>query len=158
MMTEPVSGKVAVMIAAAVTPAVAKMPFDMWWLLFVPVGLMLGWSGRVAKLVQRRADWAEIKRDLIVSLLAGGLNALLASALIIWLKLDYVGGVFCAALCGFEGVRAFETAIEWARNHLINDAAVLAQRRQEAQLMSAENAERDLERMARKISEKPDES
>lgn len=140
-------GKGAIITAAAITPYWAHMPFDMWWALFVPVGLMLGWGGRVAKLVQQRQPWSEIKRDLIVSALAGGLNALLASAIIVWFRLDYLGGVFCAALCGFEGVRAIETAVDWIRRHVINDAAALAAKREEAQRMMNENARADLERM-----------
>lgn len=139
--------------AAMAIPSIATWPFDPWWLLFVPLGLALGWSARAGKMLGEKKSWGEIRHDLWVSLLIGGANALLAAVIIAQFHLQYLPGVAVAFVCAFGGVQTLQSAVEWARNHIINDAAAEGRRREEAHKMTLENRKSDLDRIARKIAE-----
>lgn len=97
------------------------LPFDPWWIVFVLSGLILGWMARVGRLVNSNSSWLEIRKDILVSLLIGGGNGLLATILIVSFGLNYLQGVGVAFLCAFAGVRSLETAVRWLMNKFIED-------------------------------------
>lgn len=100
--------------AGMLVPMLTIVPFDLWWLLFVPLGLMAGWLARAARLVERQRPWGEVRRDLIVSVLAGASNGIVA-ALLIWLgELNYLQGIGVACVCAFLGTGTLERAARWA--------------------------------------------
>lgn len=128
---------------AFVMPALAQLPFDAWWLVFLPLGLMLGWSARAGKMLGENKPWTMIRRDLFVSLLIGGANALLAAVVIAQFHLAYLPGVAVAFVCAFGGVQTLQAAVDWGWRQFVNDAAAHGRKRQEAQRMAGENRLRD---------------
>ena len=136
---------------ATVALPLALLPFDPWWLVFVPLGLVLGWMARAGRMVGESRSWRDIGRDLSVSVLIGGANGLLA-ALAIWkFGLTYLPGLAVAFVCAFGGVQSLDTAVRWGWRHFANDAAAEGRARQKAQVMMAENKLSDLERIARQL-------
>lgn len=91
------------------------------WIVLIIFGLILGWLARLGRLVQDRASADRIKRDLVVSLLIGGGNGLLATIIIFGLGLNYVQGVGVAFICAFAGIRTLDTAVKWLINKLVED-------------------------------------
>jgi hypothetical protein len=139
-------------LAVPIVPLVAGQPFDLWWVLFVPLGLVLGWMARAGRMVNDSYAWPAIKKDLIVSILIGGANAVLAGLLIWWWNLAYLPGTGVAFACSFGGVSSINDAWLWARRHISDDAA--GEARQEAQRHEALIAlqhKRDLEALAERI-------
>ena len=136
---------------ATVALPLALLPFDPWWLVFVPLGLVLGWMARAGRMVGESRSWRDIGRDLSVSVLIGGANGLLA-ALVIWkFGLTYLPGLAVAFACAFGGVQSLETAVRWLRRHIVSDAETEGRKRQNAQIMAAENKVSDLARIAQRL-------
>lgn len=129
---------------AFVMPTLAQLPFDAWWLVFLPLGLVLGWSARAGKLLGENKPWAAIRRDLLVSVLIGGANALLAAVVIAQFHLAFLPGVAVAFVCAFGGVQTLQSAVDWGWKQFVNDAAAQGRRRQEAHklLLETEKANR----------------
>lgn len=108
--------------------AIAKL-FDPLWLVIIPAGLMIGTMAQAGRMVKARKTWDAIRREMLVSALVGGANALLASLAIWALELNYLQGLVVAALCAFGGVGTVENAFEWMWRHATNDAAKMGQKR-----------------------------
>lgn len=133
---------------------IAASPVDWRLLIVIPLGLMLGWMARAGRMVGDNKPWSDIRRDLIVSLLIGGANGLLAGLVIWWLNLSYLPGLAVAFVCAFGGVQSLDQAAKWARRQIINDEA---ERRERAQLVISEEhvrRERELTRLAREVERK----
>ncbi|CDO34034.1 hypothetical protein [Novosphingobium sp. KN65.2] len=111
-----------------VIAAVSKA-FDPWWLIIIPLGLVIGTMAQAGRMVRDRRTWEDIKNELLVSLLVGGANALLASVIIFTCNMNYLQGLVVAALCAFGGVNTVDKAVDWAYRHLLNDA--LARKRED---------------------------
>lgn len=134
---------------------IAASPVDWRLLIIIPLGLMLGWMARAGRMVGDNKPWPEIRRDLLVSLLIGGANGLLAGLVIWWLKLSYLPGLAVAFMCAFGGVQSLDQAVKWARRQIINDEA---ERRNEEQKRLAEEHLRrtlDLTHLAQEVERKP---
>lgn len=101
----------------------ATMPFDPWWAIFILFGLFLGWMARVGRMVGQHKRWVEIRLDLLVSVLVGGGNGLLATIIIFGFGLNYLQGVGVAFICAFAGVRTLEMAVRWAFRKFMEDAS-----------------------------------
>lgn len=97
------------------------LPIDVLWIFFIMLGLILGWMARIGRMVEQRKEWIDIRHDLLVSLLIGGGNGLLATIIIFWFGLNYLQGVGVAFLCAFLGVRTLETAARWMLNKFLED-------------------------------------
>lgn len=135
---------------------IAASPVDWRLLIIIPLGLMLGWMARAGRMVGDHKPWTEIRRDLLVSLLIGGANGLLAGLVIWWLKLSYLPGLAVAFVCAFGGVQSLDQAAKWARRQIINDEA---ERRQQAQLALSEEHLRntlELTHLAKEVERKAD--
>lgn len=133
---------------------IAASPVDWRLLIIIPLGLILGWMARAGRMVGDNKSWPEIRRDLVVSLLIGGANGLLAGLVIWWLKLSYLPGLAVAFMCAFGGVQSLDQAVKWARRQIINDEA---ERRQQEQLLRSEEYLRDkleLQSLAREVERK----
>lgn len=129
----------------------AVLPFDVWWLVFFPLGMLLGWMARAGRMIGEEKSWAAIRRDLLVSLLIGGANGLIA-ALIIWrFDLEYLPGLAVIFVCVFGGVQTLETAVGWLKRHIMRDAEAEGRARQGAQKLMATNKETDLARIAERL-------
>ena len=94
---------------------------DPIWFAIIGVGLLFGWLARVGQMVQKHDSAESIKRDIVVSLLIGGGNGLLATIIIFSLGLNYLQGVGVAFLCAFAGVRALDSALKWVIKKLMED-------------------------------------
>lgn len=94
---------------------------DPVWIILVGVGLIFGWMARVGQMVQKHDSFESIRRDVIVSLLIGGGNGLLATIIIFGFGLNYLQGVGVAFLCAFAGVRALDNALKWVIKKLMED-------------------------------------
>ena len=125
------------LVTAPVIPLIAGQPFDLWWAIFVPLGLVLGWMARAGRMVQDRRSWRDIRRDLLVNVLIGGANAVMAGLIIWWLKLPYLPGVGVSFGCAFGGVPTLYTAWSWGWKHFSADAAA-GEQRQQAQREASE--------------------
>lgn len=107
--------------AGIAAPILLIGPFDMWWLVFIPLGLLAGWLARAARMVERDETWGAVKRDLLVSMLAGASNGILA-AMLIWLgSLNYLQGIGAACVCAFLGTGALERAVQWTLRKLVGE-------------------------------------
>ena len=105
-------------VVAITIPFVTALPFDVWWLIFVPLGLTLGWLARAGRMVGDRRSWADIRRDMLVSFLIGGANGVIA-ALIIWrFDLTYLPGLAVAFVCAFGGVQSLDTGVLWGKRQV----------------------------------------
>ena len=134
---------------------IAASPVDWRLLIIIPLGLILGWMARAGRMVGDNKSWPEIRRDLLVSLLIGGANGLLAGLIIWWLKLSYLPGLAVAFMCAFGGVQSLETAFKWAMRQFVSDEA---DRRNEEQKRLSANYLRDrldLQSLAREVERKP---
>lgn len=105
-MIAPATVKGAVKAGGSVTvPMLALLPFDVWWLPVIGVGLLFGTLMRVAGMVDAQKQAREIRRYMLASLLAGGGNGIIAAALIWALGVDMLQGLvvaFAVALVGFQ--------------------------------------------------------
>lgn len=108
------------------------LPFDPLWALFILAGLILGWMARIGRMVSHNNTWKDIRRDLLVSLLIGGGNGLLAIVIISTFTLSYLQGVGIAFICAFAGVRTLETAVKWLFRKFMEDAGGKYYRRRDA--------------------------
>lgn len=99
--------------ALAVPILYQVLPFDILWIPFILLGLLLGWLARIGRMVGQNRSTEDMKRDMIVSLLIGGGNGLLATLIIASFGLTYLEGVGVAFLCAFAGVRTLENATRW---------------------------------------------
>ena len=115
------------LIAAPLAPSLAVLPFHPWWLVFVPLGIVLGWMARAARQVGQQQPLSYIFRDLIISVLVGGGNALLAALIINRLDLSYLAGMAVAFGCAFGGIASvdqiarFQRSWAWLKRHLVDD-------------------------------------
>ncbi len=73
--------------------------------------------------------WRRVRRDLIVSVLIAGGNALVASVAIVVLHLSYPAGMFVAFALAFGGIGALRKVTEkgtalfaWLRGHAARDS------------------------------------
>lgn len=106
--------KVVKVGSALVVPTLFQfLPFDILWIPFILFGLVLGWLARIGRMVSQNKSGEDMKRDLLVSVLIGGGNGLLATMIIASLGLTYLQGVCVAFLCAFAGVRTLDTATRW---------------------------------------------
>lgn len=124
-------GEVAVKNLPPLFLAAAAKSFDPWWLIVIPLGLVIGTMAQTGRMVRNRRTWDDIKNELIVSALVGGANALLAALVIASAGLNYLQGLVIAALCAFGGVRTIEAAFAWAFRHFTQDAARLGRQQSE---------------------------
>lgn len=109
-----VEGKVAETSIALGVPAVlGSLPIDLTWALFIFFGLTIGWMARIGRMVEQKKSWVEIRQDLLVSLLIGGGNGLLATIIIFMLGLTYLQGVGVAFLCAFAGLKTIDAGVKW---------------------------------------------
>lgn len=107
--------------ASVLVPLMMTTPFDWWWAIFVPFGLMLGWMARAGRLLGENKSWPEIKKDFLVSVLIGGGNGILTALVIWWLALNYIQGVSIAFLFAFAGVGTLEAALRWVFKKILED-------------------------------------
>lgn len=107
--------------ASVLVPLMMTTPFDWWWAIFVPFGLMLGWMARAGRLLGENKTWPEIKKDFMVSVLIGGGNGILTALVIWWLALNYIQGVAIAFLFAFAGVGTLEAAVRWVFKKILED-------------------------------------
>jgi hypothetical protein len=149
----------AISSAAKYVPpiAVAVVPFDPWWALLIPSGLIVGMLARAGRMVGENRASDEIWRDLVVSLLIGGANAVLAALLIHSFGLDYLKGLAVSVLCGFGGVKSIESAARWAQRHVREDLGEARQEVQRERSLDALQREADLKRLAKRLDDKIEE-
>ncbi len=107
-------------IALAASVPLGGLPIAAVWIVILLAGLLAGTLARAARMFERRAPWAEIRRDLIVSLLIFGANGLLSALVIHWEHLDYLAGMGVAFLFAFGGVQAIEAVLRRAYRNLVS--------------------------------------
>lgn len=93
---------------ATTIPAVA-FTFDLTWITLIALGLFMGWLARVARLVHENQGWTTIRKDILVSLLIGGANGLLAAIIISYFSLTYMQGVGVAFVVAFAGLKTLDS-------------------------------------------------
>lgn len=93
---------------AALLPMAGALPFDWLFVPFVALGLVAAWMVRAGQRVATKEDWREIRRDLIVSLLIGGGNAIIAAVAIRRFDLDYMEGMGVAFFLALGGVETMK--------------------------------------------------
>lgn len=105
----------AVKTGTALAPPLifSALPIDFVWVTFILLGMILGWLARAGRMISQEHSWYDIKRDMLVSLLIGGGNGLLATIIIFWLGLNYLQGVGVAFICAFFGVKTLEAVGKW---------------------------------------------
>lgn len=146
-------------------PWAGALPFDWAFVPFVLVAMIAAWMARAGQRVAAREAWPEIRRDLIVSLLIGGGNAILAAAIIVQFDLGYPAAMavaFFLALGGVETIKiGWGTATRvwgWLIDRWFEGEG--ARRQQQAKIDAAEAIlrARELDELARKLDgEKGDE-
>lgn len=97
--------------AAAAVAVSTEHSFDPLILASIGIGLLCGAMWRAAQLRQIRKTWAEVRDDLINSLLAGGANAIAALFAVEWFDGGVLTALGIAMLVGATGIRA----IQWAQ-------------------------------------------
>lgn len=137
--------------AIPIIPLVVGQPFDLWWAIFVPLGLLLGWMARAGRMVQDRRSWADIRRDLLVNVLIGGANAVMAGLIIWYLHLAYLPGVGVAFGCAFGGVPTLYTMWTWGWRHFSADAAAAEKIASDALLQREGDARQEQQRRASEV-------
>ena len=119
MILEAKAVKVVIALGVPIAVTSSHLIIDPFFLLFVIIGLIIGWLARVGKMIHDQKPAVFIKRDLIVSLLIGAGNGLLALIIISTFGLSYIQGIGVAFLCAFAGVRTFETVLSAAVDKLL---------------------------------------
>ena len=138
------------LIAAPVVPFVAPwlgyLPFDPWWLVFVPLGFLLGVMARAGRLIGEHKSWCDIRRDLGISLLISGANMLLAALIIQQSNLGYLPGLAVSFGCAFSGVgsviEATRLGFMWLFRHFVEDSGKEAEEVQRLLALASLEAER----------------
>ena len=133
------------LIAAPVVPFVAPwlgyLPFDPWWLVFVPLGFLLGVMARAGRLIGEHKSWCDIRRDLGISLLISGANMLLAALIIQRFDLSYLPGLAVSFGCAFSGVgsviEATRLGFMWLFRHFVEDSGREAQEEQKRRALDS---------------------
>ena len=76
----------------------------------VLLGILFGAMWRAADIMNKGGDWLTVRKDLFVSCLAGGANAIMALGLIQYVQTGAVLSLVIAMLVGATGVRG----VQWA--------------------------------------------
>lgn len=94
-------------------------------------GLIFGGMWRAGSLVSEGKGWSTIRRDVAISLLIGGANAILTLAVINLLGLGVLLGMATAVVIGATGLRALPEIkaafLGYARRKIIGDDIALIQ-------------------------------
>ena len=102
----------------------------------VIVGLVFGATWRTGSFLSDGKSWKEIRADLLVSILIGGANALLALALSDWLDLSLLFTMALGAVIGATGLRALpevrDALLIAAKRRLLGDNVALIEPRDDA--------------------------
>lgn len=101
--------------------SLSSLSIDLTWTLFIIIGLTIGWMARIGRMVEEKKNWSDIRQDIIVSLLIGGGNGLLATIIIFAFGLNYLQGVGVAFLCAFAGIKTLDTAVKWLFRKFMED-------------------------------------
>ena len=101
----------------------------------VVVGLVFGAMWRTGSFLSEGKTWKAIRADLLVSVLIGGANAILALALVDWLNVGLLFTMALGAVIGATGLRALPEArdalLGAARRKLLGDNVALIEPRDE---------------------------
>lgn len=102
----------------------------------VIVGLIFGATWRTGSFLSDGKSWKEIRADLLISVLIGGANALLALALADWLDLSLLFTMALGAVIGATGLRALpelrDALLVAAKRKLLGDNAALIEPKDDA--------------------------
>ncbi len=144
-------------VSAKYAPALLTAPLGAVDPLYAGIafGLVTGWLAIIGVMVEQQRPFRDIRRAFVVSLLIGGGGALFAAFAVRKLHLDPLGAAIIAFGIAFGGVRTIKTlagllmqAFEWVVGSLIDDAAKMGRKRQDAaRLLAAENAKADMGRL-----------
>lgn len=93
---------------AALLPWAGALPFDFMFVPFIAVAMVAAWMVRAGQRVAAREAWPEIRRDLIVSVLIGGGNAIVAAVAIARFDLSYLEGMGLAFFLALGGVETMK--------------------------------------------------
>lgn len=126
-----VAAKNAPVVAPIVAGALALNNDTLVTVGAVIVGLVFGAMWRTGSFLSEGKSWAEIRADLLVSVLIGGANAILTLALVDWLDLGLLFTMALGAVVGATGLRALpeirEALIGVARRRLLSEGVVVIQ-------------------------------
>lgn len=126
-----IAAKNAPVVAPIVTGALALHSDMLVTVGAVVIGLVFGAMWRTGSFLNEGKSWAEIRADLLVSLLIGGANALLTLALVDWLNLGLLFTMALGAIIGATGLRALpeirDALIGAARRRLLADGVAMIQ-------------------------------
>lgn len=116
---------------------------------FVLIGIALGILFRVGYMVDNEQETASIKRDVLVSILIGGANTVIAIYLVVTFRMDQIQALVAGVIIAATGVQAGVMGIKmiWRRIVQAHIDDVMGQRRQDAQKMksAAHEALRDID-------------
>ena len=99
--------------ASVLVPLAALFPFDLWWLVVIPLGVFFGAAMRIAGMVSKQRVWGDIRRDICASILAGGGNGIIAAGIIQWADLNLLQGMGVAFACAFLGFSPGDKLARW---------------------------------------------
>lgn len=145
----------ATLTLSALAPILAVLPFDPWWLLFVPMGLVIGWLARAGRMMNDKKSWRAIGHDLGISIMIGGAHAILAAMIIAVGHLGYLTGLAVSFGCAFSSVASVNTWFAWIQHHYMDDFSG-PQRKAQLIAEAAEVLVHDLEqaRIAKEAADK----
>lgn len=99
----------------------------------VCIGLLFGAMWRAASLHSEGKTWREVRRDLVISALIGGANAVLALALVDWFDLGVLFAMAVGVVIGGTGLRALpeirDALVGMLRRRLLGEDVALIQPR-----------------------------
>jgi hypothetical protein len=98
-------------VAVAATAPLGFLSLDIEIIVALICGLLFGAMWRASDLLQKGNDWIMVRRDLLISCLAGGANAVIALGLISWFVTGPIMSMVIATLVSATGVRG----VLWAQ-------------------------------------------
>ena len=95
-------------------------PHGVLRLIGVIVGLVFAAAWRGSMLAEKNRPWPEIRKDLLISTLIGGVNATIALMIVERVGAGILLSIFIAAMVGSTGVRALPMIRDFFLNELRN--------------------------------------
>lgn len=99
--------------------------------LAVCIGLLFGAMWRAGSLIGEGKTWPLIRSDLLVSLMIGGANAVLALAIVEWLEIGPLFSMAIGVLVGATGLHALpairDSLVESAKAKLLSQGVAMIQ-------------------------------
>lgn len=148
MITHSVAAKAAPIAAPTFAAVFADLiePHSVLRLGAVVAGLAFGAAWRAAALRDEGKSWGDVRRDLGISALIGGANAVIALALTDWFGVGVLSAMAIAVLVGATGLRA----VPEARDAILN----IARRKLLADVETIQRRDPVAEELVRKLDEK----